>query len=472
MTENNAIQTEPVEIDRIAAYRDWLGVTNPTPTYYEVLGLVVLECDSAAIFEAGREAKRKLRSYQVGRYKRQALELLAEVGQAVSVLTNPEKKRGYDNQLLKGWIAGADELFQKHCVGHTGEAAALEAWVNACRARGIPVARLLPWIVRRIRKSAIPWPAQGSLGLDLMTSLWIYRDVVVLGQCIESTELSRRVRAVKRVQQYVGVPSAVALVVAEDVTRARGSFEWLALVKEAKKSPDVALLHLARRIHRLGGHASHRSKVLLSVAAVLGKKREDLEKALSHIDEPPVDLPPARQAALVAKKAKRSTQAQAVQFRYWIEEHPQLLVAAAVTVAVAFLAMASLAATGVWSPWRPRPSDSSLPSVKENTAATPAEKPPARPAPGEGDPSKTPGTQAKAPAKGTGLEEFMKMYPSKPGEEEAVKPPEPAAPAETEEPKHGFFGVDKKPAKPKEKPKNDDAPTKFFGVPAEPRTKG
>ena len=470
MTENNAIQTEPAEIDRIAAYRDWLGVTNPTPTYYEVLGLAVLESEPEAIFEAGREAKRKLRSYQVGRYKRQALELLAEVGQAVSVLTNPEKKRGYDNQLLKGWLASADELFQQHGVGHTGEAAALEAWIAACRTRGVPVARLMPWIVRHTRKIAVPWPRQGSIGVDLITSLWIYRDVVVLGQCIESTDLSRRVIAVKRVQQYVGVPSAIALVVAEDVARARRRFETLALVKEAKKSPDLTLLRLARRIHRLGGHASHRSKVLLAVTAVLGRKREDLEKVLEHIDEPPVELPPARQAALAAKKAKRSTQAQAVQFRYWIEERPQLLVAAAAVVAVAFLTVAILAATGAWNPWRSRAVETPLPAATANHGATPGKA--LAPMPDEPAPGKTPGTEPAAPAKNTGLEEFMKLYPAKPGED--VKPPEPppAAPDDPTKPR-GFFGVDPKPAPPpKAKPKSDDPPTKFFGVPAEPRNKG
>ena len=90
-------------VTREEMYREWLGIANPAPSYYGLLGLPELETDDAAVLGAGRRVKRKVRAYQIGLYRKQALDLLAEIGQAVSVLTNARKKKAYDGELMARW---------------------------------------------------------------------------------------------------------------------------------------------------------------------------------------------------------------------------------------------------------------------------------------------------------------------------------------------------------------------------------
>jgi hypothetical protein len=446
MSRNYSVQDEQAEVHRATAYRDWLGIENPIPTYYQLLGLPGLESDDDAIFEAGREVKRKLRSYQVGRYRALALELLAEVGQAVSILTNPEKKRAYDADLARGWRTAAEELYDTHAKGRAGDLAALEAWLLACRSRWMPVVRLMPCLFRLARARRGPWPGNGPHGVDLMTTLWVYRDVGVIGQCVETAPLEKRVQSVKRVQQALCIPEALARVVAEGVSGSRRLFGALRLVRQARQDPDAVLLRLTRRMRRFGGLVGHRSKVLVAIGRLLGKHRQDLQKILARVDEPTVELSPGARASRVARKARKQAHVRVLDVRYWVEEHPQLLVIAAVALGVVTFAAAVLVATGVWRPWGEqvvsiephRPREAAMPPVAPPKVAVP------EPAPG-----------GKEPALPPSLMEFIMKYPTGGPPPPAQTPPKPAegSPVET------------KPPPDEEGPNGTKPPNHFFGIP-------
>ncbi|MGB2966463.1 MAG: hypothetical protein WBD14_03505, partial [Phycisphaerae bacterium] len=231
-------------------YREWLGVTSPAPTYYDLLGVPPMEWDSAVILQAAREVKRKIRSYQIGRYRREALDLLSDVGQAVSVLTNADRRRLYDNELLARWREAIESLYERRCTGRPHDPETFEAWLVACRERGVPVSRLIPTIVRFLRPQMDSWPPRGEHGLNLPKGLWIYRDAVILGSCLDDIPLERRAEAVKRLQKALGVPERLARVVAEEVTQESRLLERMPLVREAREDAAGAVLRMGRRVRR------------------------------------------------------------------------------------------------------------------------------------------------------------------------------------------------------------------------------
>ena len=408
MIENRSNHDEQSETSRADLYREWLGVETPEPTYYELLGVPPLESDRAAIHQAGRKAKRALRTYQIGRFRRQALELLAEVGQAVSVLTNPEKKRIYDNELLRAWRTVLEGLYRKHCEGQPSEPATLEAWLVACRERGVPVARLTPAIVRFVRAQAEAWPPHGEHGLSLPDGFWCYRDAVVLGRCLETESLEQRVAAVKRVQKALVVSEGLARCVAEEVTSASSLFARLPLVRCTREDPEGAILRMGRRIRRLGGHISPRSKVLAAVASLVGRRPKDLQAILPRLEEPPVTLPVTRRIAVAAGKVRRRVREIRRRGGEWMRRRPQLLVGAALLVSLALLVLAILAVVEIRRPWGP-PREVQPPAPSE--PGEPAEAPP----PSEIDTSPEPpeAPVGEPPSDTEGWEEFIRKYPAR-----------------------------------------------------------
>ncbi|MFO8012286.1 MAG: hypothetical protein R6X20_03165, partial [Phycisphaerae bacterium] len=340
---NRATQAD---LPREEMLREWLGVEMPEPSHYGLLGVPELETDEEAILQAARRVKRKVRAYQIGLYRKQALGLLAEIGQAVSTLTNPEKKRAYDNELMGRWRKQAEALAREHLGQGERTPEALEGWLTACRGCGLPVARLMPYLMQRVMARGEGWPKVGAHSLVLPVGVWIYRDAAVLGQCLEAGPLEKRIESVKKTQRMLGIPLGIARMVAEDVGRSVHVFSELRLVRQAKDNPEQTLLRLGRRIRRYGGDLG-KGKVLAAVARLLGRKKSDLDHALEHIDEPPVEVPRTRKAARAARQRVRSLGGAPGAVAHWVGQRPQILVSVAVAVGIVALVLAVLVVVGV-----------------------------------------------------------------------------------------------------------------------------
>jgi curved DNA-binding protein CbpA len=426
------------ELPREALYRDWLGIKVTAPSYYALLGLPELDDNDEAVQKAARDVKRKLRAYQIGMYRGESLDMLAEVGQAVSVLTNPEKKRAYDADLEKRWRTTVEETYATHCEGAGRDSGVLEAWLVASATRGVPVARLMPRLVATLGPRIDEWPTCGESHLPLPAALAIYREAVVLGQCLRSGSLDRRVDAVKRVQQLLGISEGLARPVIEEVARGPHVFATLRIVKRAQVDPDGVLVRLGRRIRRWGGQVGPRGKVLAALAMLLGKHKRDYERALRQLDEPPVELTPAQSARSAARRQMQETSRRAREVRHmtqqWVVSRPQLLLGAAVAVGIVFVIVVMMVGGGQTpsaTPSTPPPSASSVPStpVRPHTAAvSPAES---------------------VPADATEfLKDYIKKYPAAAPEPdpvvpplEIVKPPVKGAVAPNDGVISDFFGV-------------------------------
>jgi len=413
MTENPSAHKQPGEMSREDLYRDWLGVESPSPTFYDLLGVPPLERDAALILQAGREVKRKIRAYQIGRYHKQALDLLSDVGQAVSVLTNAAKRRAYDNDLLRGWRQAIEDLYNRHCADRPHEPETLEAWLVACRESGVPVSRLVPAIMRYLRPQMDSWPARGEHGLNLPKGLWIYRDAVVLGSCLDDILLDRRAEAVKNLQKALGIPEGLARVVAEEITQESRLLDRMPLVRQAQDDPEGTVLRMGWRLKRLGGRPDQRSKILSAVGALVGLDRRRIRVLLPRLDERPAVLPASRRAALVARTVGRRARETGRQVREqgclageWLADRPHLLVAAAILGGLLVLLLAVLVVAGIWKPWGPS---------TESEGAPPIESPPPPTVPTE-VPRESP------PSGWEEWKEFSKKYPVEPGVEPPIPP--------------------------------------------------
>ena len=438
-------------------YREWLGIANPAPSYYGLLGLPELETDAAAVLGAGRRVKRKVRAYQIGLYRKQALDLLAEIGQAVSVLTNARKKKVYDGELMARWKGAVEELYQTHCNGEAKNPGALEAWLTACQARGVPVTRLMPYIMQTLTKRVGDWPACGDHGLGLPINLWIYRDAVVLGQCLHVGALEKRIEAVKQAQKLLTVPEGLARLVAEEVGRAQHLFARARLVAQGRDSPEGILLRLGRRIRRFGGNLGD-GAVLAAVAGLLGVDKEDLDRAMGRMDERPVELSAGQAASVAARHARERLQGigdLSGQAAAWVKHRPQILIGVAVVVGVAALAVAVLVAAGVIHLGQSEPPPPSSPpsppaAVAQTTPSPPAAVAQTPPSPKPAAVARTPTPPAPPRPQPTAeqgppdwLKELQKKYPvARPAPPAPPAPPVPPvqvgdpAPSEVK-----FFGV-------------------------------
>ena len=435
------------DLPREEMLRQWLGVRTPEPSYYALLGVPELETDAKAILEAGRRVKRKVRAYQIGLYRKQALALLAEIGQAVSTLTNPEKKRDYDNRLMARWRKEAEDLAREHLGRGERTPQALEAWLTDCRVRGLPVARLMPYLMRRVMARAQAWPKVGVHALLLPAAVWMYRDAAVLGQCLAIGPLEKRAESVKRAQRMLGVPQGIARMVAEEVGRGIHLFAELRLVRQAKAHPEETLLRMSRRIRRYGGRVAN-GKVLAAVARLLGKKKADLDRALASLDGPTAETTPEGGSAAVAAVAARvrslgdrmaEAAASAVK---WIAKRPPFLVPIAVAAGLLCLLIAVLVLFDVLHLSGPE-----APPAEDDAAVSEGRDAPT-PAGSERAPSVRP------PAEGSveppvWLKRFREKYP-------ATRPPAP--------PEH--------PSAPKEEKKDPPSDVRFFGLRGEQREDG
>jgi hypothetical protein len=354
MSDTEANPVEQAGHSKEELYRQWLGLHSPSPSYYGLLGVPELESDEAAIQHAGRHIKRKLRAYQIGTYRRQALDLLTEVGQAVAVLTNPAKKNAYDLELFVQWKKAIAEFYMLYCEDTPRDPPVLEAWLAACRARGVPVTQMLPMIVHSLGRRLSEWPPHGTHSVALPVDLWLYRDAVVLAQCMTTVPLDQRAEAVKRIQKMLGVTEGLARVVAAEVTRGHHLFAKRRMVQCARRDPVGLLVRLGQRVRRYGGHLGRKGKVVVAMAMLLGMKRSQLDQAMDQL------------AAARGKSAKRGAGAgggairrRAMDVHYRLQdlaaEKPVGLVIGAALLGVAVVALAILIASNGWSPWRGEP---------------------------------------------------------------------------------------------------------------------
>ena len=253
---NSVQQTGPT---REELYAQWLDLHTHNPSYYGLLGLPELESDEEAIQQAGRRIKRKLRAYQIGTYRKQALELLAK------------------------WKPAIADTYQLYCAGTSHDASALEGWLNTCQARSIPVTRLLPAMIRSLGPELGRWPPQGGHSMSLPLNMWLYRDVIILAQCIPHGSLEHRGESVKHIQRVLGLTEGLARIVAEEVTRSQHLFSHLRLAAVARRDPVRLLVRLGQRIRRYGGHLGRHAKIIVAVAKLIGVKSVELKQSIDHL---------------------------------------------------------------------------------------------------------------------------------------------------------------------------------------------
>lgn len=85
-------------------YTEWLGVASPErpPNYYTMLGIDPAASSDDEIQNAFSQRVERIRIYQVGARGTEAQRVLDELSTAFRVLTNPDKRREYDEELADG----------------------------------------------------------------------------------------------------------------------------------------------------------------------------------------------------------------------------------------------------------------------------------------------------------------------------------------------------------------------------------
>jgi hypothetical protein len=82
-------------------YKDWLGIPegDRPPHHYDLLRLVQFEDDEEKIRAHYKKLNSHVRKYASGKYSMESQELLNELAKAMLCLTDPERKREYDESL-------------------------------------------------------------------------------------------------------------------------------------------------------------------------------------------------------------------------------------------------------------------------------------------------------------------------------------------------------------------------------------
>ncbi|QDT40821.1 bacteriophage N4 adsorption protein B [Gimesia alba] len=85
----------------IDVYKDWLGIPegDRPPHHYDLLRLVKFEDDEEKIRAHYKKLNAHVRKYASGKYSNESQELLNELAKAMLCLTDPERKREYDESL-------------------------------------------------------------------------------------------------------------------------------------------------------------------------------------------------------------------------------------------------------------------------------------------------------------------------------------------------------------------------------------
>lgn len=255
----------------IDPYRDWLDVRTPErpPSHYALLGLRELESDPEAIAEAARRAKRTVRSYQIGKYRKRALELQTEIGRAADVLGDPEKKSEYDGERRERLVELARANFPAPDPDKSADELFAD-WLEQCREANLPVVELLGDLMAWCLRAGSQWPRRGTCQAPLPVGIWVYAESAAVGQCAERAPLQVRVAAVKRIQQGLGIGERLSRVINLEIAERPGSFVRSEVVRQAGASPRQLVQRWVDRLAEAGVRTAEACPVGRAMPALVG----------------------------------------------------------------------------------------------------------------------------------------------------------------------------------------------------------
>lgn len=93
-------------------YKEWLGIPEGPrpPDHYELLRLKQFDDDTAKVRANYKKLNGHVRKYATGQYSVQSQELLNEIAKAMLCLTDPERKRDYDESLGRVFATVKDDF--------------------------------------------------------------------------------------------------------------------------------------------------------------------------------------------------------------------------------------------------------------------------------------------------------------------------------------------------------------------------
>ena len=96
---------------QLDVYTEWLGIPegDRPPDHYELLRLVQFDDDTNRIRDHYKKLNTHVRKYATGKYSVRSQELLNELAKAMLCLTDPERKREYDESLGRVFEEAATE---------------------------------------------------------------------------------------------------------------------------------------------------------------------------------------------------------------------------------------------------------------------------------------------------------------------------------------------------------------------------
>lgn len=96
-------------------YKEWLGIPEAPrpPGHYELLRLVPFEDDLEKVRNNYKKLNAHVRKYASGKYSIRSQELLNELAKAMLCLTDPERKREYDESLGRVAMSDSDQVGAK-----------------------------------------------------------------------------------------------------------------------------------------------------------------------------------------------------------------------------------------------------------------------------------------------------------------------------------------------------------------------
>ena len=93
-------------------YKEWLGIPDGPrpPDHYELLRLKQFDDDTAKVRANYKKLNAHVRKYATGQFSVQSQELLNEIAKAMLCLTDPERKRDYDESLGRVFATVKDDF--------------------------------------------------------------------------------------------------------------------------------------------------------------------------------------------------------------------------------------------------------------------------------------------------------------------------------------------------------------------------